>query len=135
MSSADTIMPPPPGSAPALHPLLEHSLALKLHVMVRHIVDRERMAALREEHLRWVIGMETAGTVWMSGPTNAPFGASGIDGLTVIRAADAREAHDLAAGDPYVQGGAMSFDILGWNVVEGSLSVRVSISNGSCTVG
>ena len=112
----------------ASHPLLEHSLHLPLYLMVRRILDRARMAALREQHLRWMIGEEQAGTVMMSGPVKASGGA--MDGLTVIRAADEPSAHAIALGDPYVQERVMTFELLCWTVVEGCLPVRLTISDG-----
>ncbi len=112
------------------HPLLEHSLYLPLYLMVRRILDRERMAALRERHLRWMIEEEQAGTVMMSGPVKASGGDGAMDGLTVIRAADEPSAHAIALGDPYVQERVMTFELLCWTVVEGCLPVRLTISDG-----
>jgi hypothetical protein len=44
----------------------------------------------------------------------------------VLRAPTEQEAVALAAQDPFVAKGLRSFDVFGWRVMEGTLTVRVS---------
>jgi hypothetical protein len=44
----------------------------------------------------------------------------------VLRASSEEQAAALAAEDPFVTKGLRGFEVLGWRVMEGALTVRVS---------
>ncbi len=121
----------PPAEPAGRHPLLARSAFLRLHVMIRRIADRDRMATLRNDHLAWMIAQEKAGLVVMSGPLEPVDAATSIDGLTLIRAASADQASELASRDPYIIGGAMTFELRTWTVVEGCLPLTLTLSDSS----
>lgn len=82
--------------------------------------------AASDAHLEWMLGLEAAGHVVASGPLTSGPGAMPGAGLTVLRASTEQEAAALAAKDPFVAKGLRTFDVHGWRVMEGALTVRVS---------
>ena len=118
-------------SKPVIHPLLASSAQLLVYLSLRRIVDPSRMAALREEHLCWAIGQERAGKLMLAGPTKPSSASIQLDGLMVLRAADAEEALALASQDPYVQAGAMTCEVCAWTIVEGALPFTLRLSDSS----
>ena len=50
-------------------------------------------------------------------------------GLTVLRAKDLNEARGLAEGDPFFVNGLRTFELKEWTVMEGTLGVRVNLSD------
>ena len=55
-------------------------------------------------------------------------------GLTVLRAKDLNEARALAEGDPFFVNGLRTFELKEWTVMEGTLGVRVNLSDQSVEV-
>ncbi len=55
-------------------------------------------------------------------------------GLTVLRAKDANEARALAEADPFFINGLRTFDLKEWTIMEGTLGVRVNLSDQSVEV-
>jgi hypothetical protein len=49
----------------------------------------------------------------------------------VLRAATAADAAAIAATDPFVRAGLRTFEVFGWRVNEGAVSVRFSLGTGS----
>jgi uncharacterized protein len=92
----------------------------------REGVTTADVEAALDDHLEWMLGLEAAGHVVASGPLTSGPGVGPGAGLTVLRTATGQEAAELAAEDPFVAKGLRSFDVLGWRVMEGSLTVRVS---------
>ena len=82
--------------------------------------------AVLEEHLAWMLGLEREGHVLASGPITSGPGASAGSGLTVLRAGSSDDAARLAAQDPFVLKGLRTFEIFGWRLMEGALTVRLS---------
>ena len=116
---------------PVIHPRLANSAQLLVYLSLRRIVDPSRMAAAREDHLNWVIDQERAGIMMLAGPAKPCGGAIPLDGLMVLRAADAGEALAIAMQDPYVQAGAMTCEVCSWTIVEGSLPLTLRLSDSS----
>ena len=83
------------------------------------------------EHLAYMIALERQGKLFASGPFGD--GTKG-DGMTIIRAANADEAREVALRDPFVVNGIRTFKIEPWTVMEGSLSVTVNFSDRSATI-
>lgn len=83
------------------------------------------------EHLAYMIDLERRGLVFASGPFGD--GRSG-DGMTILRAADEAQARAIMQADPFVVHGLRTFTLTPWTVMEGSLGVTVSLSQGTATV-
>ena len=88
-----------------------------------------------DAHLAWLLGLEADGVVFLSGPLTSGPGAAPGSGVTVLRAADAEAAGKVAAGDPFVIAGLRTFEVFGWRLNEGAISLRVSLGTGSYTWG
>jgi uncharacterized protein len=87
--------------------------------------------AVLDEHLAWMLSLERTGQLFASGPITSGPGTAPGSGLTVLRAADAAEAAAVAAQDPFVEKGLRSFEVFGWRLMEGVLTVRLSFGTGS----
>jgi uncharacterized protein YciI len=92
----------------------------------REGVTAADVEAVLDAHLEWMLGLEAAGHVVASGPLTSGPGVKQGAGLTVLRTSTEQEAAALAAQDPFVVKGLRTFDVLGWRVMEGALTVRVS---------
>ena len=92
----------------------------------REGVTAADVEAALDDHLEWMLGLEAAGHVVASGPLTSGPGVRPGSGLTVLRAASEREAAALAAEDPFVVKGLRTFEVHGWVVMEGALTVRLS---------
>ena len=86
-----------------------------------------------DAHLAWLLGLEAAGTVFLSGPLTSGPGVAPGSGVTVLRAADAEQAARVAATDPFVLAGLRTVAVFGWRVNEGAVNLRVSLGTGSYT--
>jgi uncharacterized protein YciI len=91
----------------------------------------EQIAAVVDEHVEWLLGLESAGVVVLSGPLLDGPGARPGSGMTVLRAADADAARAIADQDPFVTAGLRTFDLFRWRVNEGSIAVTVELGSGS----
>lgn len=103
-------------------------------VMTREIVDRGALPMLMLKHYQWIIELEKQGAVFGSGPLFAADGSQGV-GMTIFRAANADVANELAAGDPFVTGGAARYQIHRWQVNEGRITVSLDFSDQTFTLG
>jgi uncharacterized protein YciI len=109
--------------------LLARSAKVKMFVMLRRTLDVALVTANLGAHLRWIIDAETQGKIFLSGPVTPGEGSTQLNGLTIIRAADAAAATQLAKDDPLVKIGAVAFEIHEWTINEGSISMTVTLSN------
>jgi len=94
----------------------------------------ERLKPLLPAHLEYMIGLEKRGLLFASGPLSDGAGPPSGAGLTILRAASAEEARALAEADPFVANGVRTFDIKEWTIMEGSLGLRVNLSDQSIEV-
>ena len=53
------------------------------------------------------------------------------DGLTIVRAANAAEARKIAEQDPFVVNKLRTFELKEWTVMEGSLGIKINLSDQS----
>jgi uncharacterized protein len=83
------------------------------------------------EHLEYMIGLEKKGVLFASGPLAEADGKTRGDGLTILRAASAQAAREIAEADPFVVHGLRSFELREWTVMEGSLGIKVHFSDQS----
>lgn len=85
------------------------------------------------EHVSWLLELESAGVVFLSGPlVSGPRTGPG-SGVTVLRAESRQRAAQIAAGDPFVRAGLRGFEVFCWRVNEGSVGVRLSLGTGRYT--
>jgi uncharacterized protein len=83
------------------------------------------------QHLEYMIGLEKQGVLFASGPLAEADGQMRGDGLTIVRAANAQAAREIAEADPFVVHGLRSFELREWTVMEGSLGIKVNFSDQS----
>jgi uncharacterized protein len=94
----------------------------------------EKLKALLPAHLEYMIGLEKRGVLFASGPLADGDGPPSGAGLTILRAADAREARKLAEADPFVANGLRNFELKEWTIMEGTLGLRVNLSDQSIEI-
>ena len=115
--------------------LTKGMLRKKLYVILsKGDATPERLGAVLPEHLEYMIGLEKRGVLFASGPLTAAPGNPVGDGLTILRAASADEAREIASGDPFVVNKIRTFEVREWTVMEGSLGVRVNFSDQSLEI-
>jgi uncharacterized protein YciI len=98
-------------------------------VLSKPAVTPDKLQPYLSAHLEYMIGLEKRGLVFASGPLADGEGPPTGQGLTVLRAKDASEARALAEADPFFISGVRSFEIKEWTVMEGTLGVRVNLSD------
>jgi uncharacterized protein YciI len=109
--------------------LLARAAKIRCYVMLRRTLDPALLRAHVGDHLRWMIGAEQDGHIMLSGPVAPDAAATPLDGLTIIRADSLAAAHALAAKDPFIQLGAVAYELREWTVNEGALALTVTISD------
>ena len=111
---------------------VERSAMLGAQLWVVRWIPRDGVTAADveaalDDHLQWMLAQEAAGHVVASGPLTSGPGVTPGAGLTVLRTSTEQEATALAAQDPFVAKGLRAFEVFGWRVMEGALTVRVSL--------
>jgi uncharacterized protein YciI len=94
----------------------------------------EKLKALLPAHLEYMISLEKRGLLFASGPLADGDGPPTGAGLTVLRVASAQEARALAEADPFVANGLRTFEIKEWTIMEGTLGLRINLSDQSVEV-
>jgi uncharacterized protein len=89
----------------------------------------EKLKALLPAHLEYMIGLEKRGIVFASGPLSDGAGPPDGAGLTILRAASASEARQIAEADPFVRNGVRSYELKEWTIMEGTLGLKVNLSD------
>jgi uncharacterized protein YciI len=115
--------------------MLRAMLNKPLYVAMRQTVNLELLNELLVEHLQWAVDAERRGELFASGPFSAegsPPGAQG--GMTILRAASHEEALDILSHDPFVRDGAITVEVRKWQLMEGSMTVTVRLSDQSCNL-
>jgi uncharacterized protein len=115
--------------------LTRKMLRKKLYVvMSKPVVPPDKLQMFLSAHLEYMIGLEKRGHVFLSGPLADADGPPTGLGLTVLRAKDTAEARALAEADPFFINGFRTFELKGWTLMEGTLGVRVNLSDQSIEV-
>ena len=115
--------------------LTKGMLRKKLYVVLsKGAATPDQIGAILPDHLEYMIGLEKQGVLFASGPLTAAPGQPAGDGLTVLRAANADEARKIASADPFVINKLRSFEVREWTVMEGSLGLRVNLSDQSLEI-
>lgn len=110
--------------------MLKGMLNLKLFVILSQGKGLDLKPYLAQ-HLEYMIGLERKGKLFASGPFGNP---SRGDGMTIVRARDIEEAHEIAKGDPFYINGIRTYTIEPWTVMEGSLSFTVNFSDRTSSI-
>jgi hypothetical protein len=97
-------------------------------VLSKPAVTPDKLQPYLSAHLD-MISLEKRGLVFASGPLADGEGPPTGQGLTVLRANDAGEARTFAEADPFFINGVRTFEIKEWTVMEGTLGVRVNLSD------
>lgn len=115
--------------------LTKSMLRKKLYVILsKGGATPEQIGAVLPDHLEYMIGLEKKGALFASGPLTAADGKMAGDGLTIVRAANIKDARAIAAADPFVKNKLRTFEVREWTVMEGSLSIKVNFSDQSLEV-
>jgi uncharacterized protein len=91
----------------------------------------DQIGALLTQHLEFMIGLEKSGALFASGPLTDSEGKMRGDGLTIVRAASATDARRIAEQDPFVINKLRTFELKEWTVMEGSLGIKINLSDQS----
>jgi uncharacterized protein YciI len=112
--------------------LTKSMLRKKLYVVLsKGGAAPEQIAEHLPRHLEYMIALEKKGVLFASGPLAEADGQVRGDGLTIVRAASAQAARAIAEADPFVVHGLRSFELREWTVMEGSLGIKVNLSDQS----
>jgi uncharacterized protein len=115
--------------------LTRKMLRKKLYVVLsKPVVPPDKLQMLLSAHLEYMIGLEKRGHVFASGPLADAEGPPTGLGLTILRARDIAEARALAEADPFFINGMRTFELKEWTLMEGTLGVRVNLSDQSIEV-
>jgi uncharacterized protein len=110
--------------------LTRKMLRKKLYVVLsKPVVTPDKLQPFLSAHLEYMIGLEKRGHVFASGPLADGAGPPTGQGLTVLRAKDANEARALAEADPFFVNKLRTFELKEWTIMEGTLGVRVNLSD------
>src|SRR5262249_14841357 len=115
--------------------LTQKMLRKKLFVVLtKPKAGPEKIAEVLPLHLEYMIGLEKQGLLFASGPLTEEGAEPRGDGLTILRAKNAAEARRLAEADPFSTHGLRTFEVREWTVMEGSLGLKVNLSDQSIEV-
>ncbi len=115
--------------------LMRKMLRKKLYVLIsKPVVPPEKLKPFLMAHLEYMIGLERRGLVFASGPLADGDGPPSGHGLTVLRAKNAEEARALAEADPFFINGLRTFELKEWTIMEGTLGLRINLSDQSVEV-
>jgi uncharacterized protein len=115
--------------------MMRKMLRKKLYVVISTpVVPPDKLKPFLMAHLEYMIGLERRGVVFASGPLSESEGPPSGHGLTVLRAANAAEARGLAEGDPFFINKLRTFELKEWTIMEGTLGLRVNLSDQSVEV-
>jgi uncharacterized protein len=110
--------------------LTRKMLRKKLYVVLsKPVVTPDKLQPFLSAHLEYMIGLERRGHVFASGPLADGAGPPTGAGLTVLRAKDVNEARALAEADPFFVNRLRTFELKEWTIMEGTLGVRVNLSD------
>ena len=84
-----------------------------------------------QEHLKYQLELEASGAMFAAGPfaDDAEQEWEG-EGMVILRARSLEEARSMAETDPMHKSGARTFRVRPWMLNEGSITLKVTYSNG-----
>lgn len=84
-----------------------------------------------KEHLEFQCSLERRGIMFGAGPFRADNEEDWHgEGMVIIRAASLAEARQIAADDPMHKAGARSYTVRPWLLNEGTLTLKITYSDG-----
>ena len=84
---------------------------------------------VRLEHFRFVKRLEAEGRLFAAGPyVDERSGKPTGEGLFIVRGDTSDEVARVVSEDPFYKGGFRTFRVQPWQLNEGSLTVRLSLS-------
>jgi uncharacterized protein len=96
-------------------------------------VSPEEMRPHLDEHKAWLADMERSSDLLFAGPMlDEDYRYSG-SGLLVLRATSLAEAVSIADRDPFHAKGIRTYRLVPWQINEGSMDVRLTLSDGAFT--
>ena len=113
---------------PEVKKLKDQMLQKSYYVMFRKPVEPSKIGSVMLEHYQWMIALEKENRVLISGPVFKNDGTPGV-GMTVFRCESFEEAEKLAAQDPFVLCGAVSYEVQRWQINEGRVNLSVDFSD------
>jgi uncharacterized protein YciI len=115
--------------------LTQKMLRKRLYVLLsKPLVSPEQLKPFLPAHLEYMIALEKRGVVFASGPLGDGEGPPTGHGLTILRVKDAQEARAIAQADPFFANGLRTFELKEWTIMEGTLTLRVNLSDQSVEV-
>lgn len=100
-------------------------------VFTKPVKGMEPVMAVLQEHLAFQIDLEQRGIMFGAGPFwNDAEDAWEGEGMVILRAGSLAEAKAIAASDPMHKAGARSYTVRPWLLNEGSMTVRMTYSDG-----
>jgi hypothetical protein len=100
-------------------------------VFTKPVKGLEPVMAVLEQHLAFQIDLERRGIMFGAGPFwNDAEDAWEGEGMVILRAGSLDEAKALAATDPMHKSGARTFTVRPWLMNEGTVTVRITYSDG-----
>ena len=115
--------------------LMRKMLRKKLYVLIsKPVVPPENLKPFLLAHLEYMIGLERRGLLFASGPLSDGAGPPSGAGLTILRVASAQEARAVADADPFVVNGLRTYELKEWTIMEGTLGLRVNLSDQSIEI-
>jgi len=100
-------------------------------VLTKPAQGLEPIMNVLKEHLAFQIDLEKRGIMFGAGPfwTDDEQSWEG-DGMVIIRAKSLAEAKQIAASDPMHKSGARTFTVRPWLLNEGTMTIKVTYSDG-----
>lgn len=87
------------------------------------------VADVLAEYVEFLRGLERAGTMFMGGPFRAADYDWDGSGMIIVRASSLVAARELAEEDPLFLHGLRTYDVRGWQLNEGRLSLSVDLDS------
>jgi uncharacterized protein len=105
------------------------SLRLQLYVVMSQATSLDAVKANLAEHRAYLRTLEERDVLFGAGPLWTDDGEyfEG-DGMLIYRASSVEEATAIAQGDPMHSSGARTFKIRPWLLNDGSITIRVTLS-------
>jgi uncharacterized protein YciI len=97
-------------------------------IMHRRSAAPELKAGVLLEHFQWIVELEKQGHILLTGGIFLRDGTQ-TEGLTILRAPTWEAAELLAASDPFVKSGAVSFFLERFRLGGGRITISIDLSD------
>lgn len=100
-------------------------------IFSRALKPMSELAPLLLDHLNYMIDIEQRGILFASGPFLGADHTPNGNGMTIVRASSVEAATAIAREDPFNKHGLRTFEIIEWQLNEGSYTVTLNYSDQS----